>query len=350
MLNAIVDVAQPQNETTLDYAPGSPERGRIAETLRKLRAEELEIPLIIGGREVRTGRTADVHGPPRPRPPAGDLPHGRPAGSRSGRRRRARGLPALVAMPWEDRLAVFQKAADSLPAPTACASTRPPCSGRARTSTRPRSTRSAKLSTSCASTLDYAGRSSRTSPISGPGVWNRMEYRPLEGFVFAVTPFNFTAIGGNLACAPALMGNTVVWKPATTAVYSSYHLMKIFHEAGLPDGRDQLPAGPRKPARGRRCWSTPIWPACTSPGPPRSSGTSGEPWARTSTATAATRGWWARPAARTSCSPTRRPTRRPWRSPWCAAPSNTRGRSARRPRGPTSPRPSGRRCASGWWR
>jgi 1-pyrroline-5-carboxylate dehydrogenase len=244
MLNAIVDVAQPQNETTLDYTPGSPERGRIAETLRKLRAEELEIPLIIGGREVRTGRTAACTVPH-------DHGHRLATCHLAGPQEAAQAVAAArdasrhwIAMPWADRLAVFQKAADLIAGPHRMRINAATMLGQGK------NVYQAEID-AVGESADFlrfycwnAARLFASQPISGPGVWNQMEYRPLEGFVLAVTPFNFTALGVNLACAPALLGNTVIWKPASTAIYSSYHLMKIFHEAGLPDGVINFLPGP----------------------------------------------------------------------------------------------------------
>jgi 1-pyrroline-5-carboxylate dehydrogenase len=244
MMNAIVDVGQPTNEATLEYAPGSPERRRIATALQELRRQEIDIPLIIGGREVRTGRTA-----------ACTIPHDH--GHRlatchlAGPDEAARAVAAAAeaarqwaAMPWPDRLAVFQKAADLIAGPRRMLINAATMLGQGK------NVYQAEIDAACES-VDFlrfycwnAARMFAFQPISGPGVWNQMEYRPLEGFVLAISPFNFTALGVNLACAPAMLGNTVVWKPAGTAVYSAYHLMKIFHDAGLPDGVINFLPGP----------------------------------------------------------------------------------------------------------
>jgi 1-pyrroline-5-carboxylate dehydrogenase len=244
MLNAIVEVGQPKNETTLEYAPGSAERSRIAAALHELRQKEIDIPLIIGGREVRTGRTA-----------ACTIPHDH--GHRlatchlAGAEEAAQAVAAArqasrhwAAMPWADRLAVFQKAADLIADPHRMLINAATMLGQGK------NVYQAEIDAACES-ADFlrfycwnAARIFALQPISGPGVWNQMEYRPLEGFVLAISPFNFTALGANLAGAPALLGNTVIWKPASTAVYSAYHLMKIFHEAGLPDGVINFLPGP----------------------------------------------------------------------------------------------------------
>ena len=195
--------------------------------------------------------------------------------------------------------------------------------------------------------VEFMPRIYAEQPISSPGIWNRLEYRPLEGFVFAVTPFNFTAIGGNLSGAPALMGNTVVWKPASTAA-----LLGVLRDADLPGGRaarrrDQprLRPGPhdRRPrAREPRARGRPLHRLDR-----RVQRDVEHDRRRTSATTATTRGSSARRAARTSSSRTRAPTstRSPRRS--CAAPSSTRARSARPRRASTCPRTSGRSCASG---
>ena len=184
----------------------------------------------------------------------------------------------------------------------------------------------------------HARGSTRSSRSRRQGVWNRMEYRPLEGFVFAVTPFNFTAIGGNLPTAPALMGNTVIWKPASTACYSAHFLMQLLEEAGLPPGVINLVYGPARDDRRRRARAAATSPASTSPARPASSTACGRRSARTSTTTAPTRASSARPAARTSSSRTRRPTSTRSRRRSCAAASSTRARSARPRPASTCPR------------
>ena len=198
--------------------------------------------------------------------------------------------------------------------------------------------------------VEYLTRIYSEQPYSSTGVWNRMEYRPLEGFVFAVSPFNFTAIGGNLSSSPALMGNTVVWKPASTAAVSAYYVMRLFQAAGLPDGVDQprlrlrrghRESGTRKP-RARR---NPLHRLDR-----RLQRHVGDGRARTSARTATTRASSARRAGRTSSSRTRPPTPRQSRPPSSVARSSTRARSARRPHACTSPRTCGQRSRSAWSR
>jgi len=236
MLNAAITIDPPQNETTLAYAPGSPERRRISSTLSEFRSQEIDIPLIIGGREVRTGRTAACIVPH-------DHRHRLATYHMAGLEEAAlavdaarKGSKAWAAMAWADRLAIFLKAADLI------AGTHRMRINAATMLGQGKNVYQAEIDAACESAdflRFYCWNATRVfglQPISSAGVWNQMEYRPLEGFVLAISPFNFTALGVNLAAAPALLGNTVIWKPASSAVYSAYHLMQIFHEAGLPEG------------------------------------------------------------------------------------------------------------------
>ena len=197
--------------------------------------------------------------------------------------------------------------------------------------------------------VHFARQLLEQQPISSPGVWNRMEYRPLEGFVLAITPFNFTAIAGNLPSAPALLGNVVVWKPSPTQQLAAHYTMRLFEAAGLPPGVINLVTGDgaaissvalthRQLAGVHFTGSTAtfqhIW---------RSDRRAHRRLRRP------TRAWSARPAARTSSSRTRRPIRPRWSPGWCAARSSTRARSARRPRVPTSRARCGTAgCATTW--
>jgi len=244
MLNASFYIEPPQNEPVLSYGPGSPERRRISDVLSELSAKEIEIPLIIGGREVRTGRTADCVMPH-------DHGHRLAVYHLAGPQeiemavesaREAAG--AWAAMAWADRLAVFMKAAELIAGPHRMRMNAATMLGQGK------NIYQAEIEAACeaADFLRFycwnATRLFEQQPISSPGVWNQMEYRPLEGFVFAISPFNFTALGVNLTTAPALVGNTVIWKPASSAVYASYYLMQIYHEAGLPDGVINFLPGP----------------------------------------------------------------------------------------------------------
>ena len=244
MLNATVTIEPPVNETILSYGPGSPERQHISAALSDMRSREIEIPLIIGGREVRTGRTAACVVPH-------DHHHRLAVYHLAGPNEIALAVEAArqaagtwAAMDWGDRLAVFKKAAELLAGPYRMRINAATMLGQGK------NIYQAEIEAACESTdflrfyCYHAARLYGMQPDSAPGVWNQMEYRPLEGFVFAISPFNFTALGVNLASAPALLGNTVIWKPASSAVLSAYYLMQIYHAAGLPDGVINFLPGP----------------------------------------------------------------------------------------------------------
>jgi len=244
MLNAIVTIERPQSETTLAYGPGSPERRRISAALNELRSNEIEIPLIIGGREVKTGKTTACIVPH-------DHRHRLAVYHLAGPKETAMAVEAAheassawASMAWADRLTVFLKAADLIAGPHRMRINAATMLGQGK------NVYQAEIDAACES-ADFlrfycwnAARLFGLQPFSSAGVWNQLEYRPLEGFVFAISPFNFTALGVNLAAAPALLGNTVIWKPASAAVYSAYHLMQVFQEAGLPDGIINFLPGP----------------------------------------------------------------------------------------------------------
>jgi 1-pyrroline-5-carboxylate dehydrogenase len=235
-MNAIFPLAAPANEPVRAYAPGSPEKASLKHRLSEILSETVDIPLIIGGREVRTGDTVQAVCPH-------DHGHvlatfhqagaGEVAAAAEAARRAWRDWSETS---WDVRAAVLLRAAELLAGPW-----RDTLNG-ATMLNQSKTVHQAEIDSACELTdfwrfNPYFMRVLyQEQPWSHPGVWNRVDYRPLEGFVFAVTPFNFTAIGGNLPTAPALMGNTVLWKPASTAVLSGYYIMKLLAAAGLPDG------------------------------------------------------------------------------------------------------------------
>jgi 1-pyrroline-5-carboxylate dehydrogenase len=244
MLNAAITIEPPQNEPTLSYAPGSPERPRIRSALSDLRGREIEIPLIIGGREVRTGRTSACTVPHDHRHRLAVCHLAGPEEAAMAVEAAHRASAAWADMAWADRLAIFMKAADLIAGPRRMRINAATMLGQGK------NVYQAEIDAACES-ADFlrfycwnAARVFGLQPFSSAGVWNQLEYRPLEGFILAISPFNFTALGVNLAAAPALLGNTVIWKPASSAVYSAYHLMRIFHEAGLPEGVINFVPGP----------------------------------------------------------------------------------------------------------
>ncbi|HEX7180988.1 MAG TPA: aldehyde dehydrogenase family protein, partial [Thermoanaerobaculia bacterium] len=236
MSNAIFPVADPVNEPVRSYGPGSAEKKSLQKRLDEMLREEIEIPLIIGGREVRTGDTAKAVCPH-------DHGHVLATYHQAGEKEVNAAAEAAKEtwhdwseMSWEDRAAVFLRAADLLAGPW-----RDTLNGSTMLN-QSKTVFQAEIDAAC-ELIDfwrfnpyYMRKLYTDQPFSPPGVWNRVEYRPLEGWVFAVSPFNFTSIGGNLPTSPALMGNTVLWKPASTAVFSNYSIMKLLQAAGLPDG------------------------------------------------------------------------------------------------------------------
>src|SRR5690348_4778561 len=229
-------VPVPVNEPVKGYAPGSPEKKALKDRLKRMAKERIEIPLIIGGREVRTGETAQAVMPHDHRHVLADwhkasVTHVEQAIDAA---RAARTEWSNWA--WEDRAAVFLKAAELLATTWRSTINAATMLGQSKTVFQ------AEIDSAC-ELIDfwrynpyYAQELYGEQPVSTPAMWNQVDYRGLEGFVYAVTPFNFTSIGGNLPTAPALMGNTVIWKPASTAMLSAYYVMKLLEAAGLPPG------------------------------------------------------------------------------------------------------------------
>jgi 1-pyrroline-5-carboxylate dehydrogenase len=226
----------PRNEPVLGYAPGSPERKRLTEELERQASEVIEIPLVLGGKEVRTGRTADVVMPHKKRHVLAKvhLARAREVAQAIEAATRARG--AWQGLPWEERASVFLRAAELLAGPWRERVNAATMLGQSKTAHQAEIDAACEMIDFWRFNVHFAERLYAEQPESAPGCWNRLEHRPLDGFVLAITPFNFTSIGGNLPSAPALMGNTVVWKPATTAVLSNLQLMRLMEAAGLPAG------------------------------------------------------------------------------------------------------------------
>jgi 1-pyrroline-5-carboxylate dehydrogenase len=226
----------PQNEPVKSYAPGSPEREELRRRLQQMASEQIEAPLVIGGGEVRTDETFDAVMPH-------DKDHVLAKVHKGGSRHVEQAIKAAAdawedwhRTPWEDRAAIFLRAAELLSGPWRSTLNAATMLGQSKTAHQAEIDAACELTDFFRFNVQFMLRIYDEQPSSAPGTWNRMEYRPLEGFVFAVTPFNFTAISGNLPGSAALMGNTVVWKPASTAAYSAHYLMQLFQEAGLPAG------------------------------------------------------------------------------------------------------------------
>jgi 1-pyrroline-5-carboxylate dehydrogenase len=229
-------VPRPVNQPVRSFAPGSPERASLQKTLKEQSSRQIEIPLLINGKEVRTGRTSTAVMPHR-------HSHVLAKWHKAGAKEVEQAIRAAMAAhrewaswSFEDRAAVFLRAAELM------ATTRRDDVNAATMLNQSKTAHQSEIDAVCEAidflrfNVHFAQRIYRDQPLSAAGTWNQMDYRPLEGFVFAVTPFNFTAIASNLPAAPALMGNTVVWKCASATVYSNYGMARIFEEAGLPPG------------------------------------------------------------------------------------------------------------------
>jgi len=224
------------NEPVRDYLPGSPDRAELRLRLERMKAERLDIPVVIGGEEIRTGDTFEAVMPHEKGHVLADVHKAGPGEVERAIAASAEAWEDWHRVPWEERAAVFLRAADLLSGPWRATLVAATMLNQSKTA------HQAEIDAACETidfwrfNVEFMVRIYEEQPISSPGVWNRMEYRPLEGFVFAISPFNFTAIGANLTSSPALMGNSVLWKPASTAAYSSYWMLKLLEEAGLPPG------------------------------------------------------------------------------------------------------------------
>ncbi|MEX1203104.1 MAG: L-glutamate gamma-semialdehyde dehydrogenase [Ferruginibacter sp.] len=226
----------PANEPVLNYAPGSAEKKRLKDVLKELKSVKIDVPMYIGAEEVRTGKTVDIR-PPHERQHvlgqfhAGDASHVKKAINAA-----LKAKDKWANLSWENRANIFLKAADLL-----ASKYRPYINGTTMLG-QSKNVYQAEIDSACELidflrfNVHFLSEIYRQQPISGAGIYNRLEYRPLEGFVFALTPFNFTAIGGNLPASAAMCGNVVVWKCANTQVYSAQMFMRILKEAGLPNG------------------------------------------------------------------------------------------------------------------
>ncbi len=236
MQNGYFHIAQPVNEPVKNYAPGSPERKSLLDTYQKMYNEQIDIPMFIDGKEVRTGKMKAVTPPHDHGHVIGNYHLGGRAEVQQAIAAALKAKPAWEAMAWQERAAIFLKAGDLL------AGKYRDVLNAATMLAQSKNVYQAEIDSAC-ELIDFFRFNVynmttlyKEQPASVFGVWNRLSYRPLEGFVFALTPFNFTSIAGNLPTAPALMGNTVVWKPSNTQVYSAYFIMQLLREAGLPDG------------------------------------------------------------------------------------------------------------------
>jgi len=237
-------VPPPLNEPVRGYGPGSPEKASLKRRLAALASEEVEIPLVIDGREVRTGRKEAIVLPHDHRHRLGTFHQAGADEVAAAIAAAEKARPAWAALPWEQRAAVFLRAAEMLSTTHRDLANGSTMLGQSKTVHQAEIDSACELADFWRFNPWFVERIYAEQPLSAPNAWNRLEHRPLDGFVFAVTPFNFTSIAGNLPTAPAMLGNTVVWKPASTSVYSNWFLLKILEEAGLPPGVINFVPGP----------------------------------------------------------------------------------------------------------
>ncbi|SFB90791.1 1-pyrroline-5-carboxylate dehydrogenase [Parapedobacter composti] len=237
MLKGFFNVPEPVNEPVLSYAVGSNERGLLRQALESALSEEVDIPMYIGGKAVRTDHRVAIRPPHRHKHILGYYHYGDKSHVEAAIAAALSAKAAWESLPWEHRAAIFLKAADLIAGPYRYKLNAATMLGQSK------NVFQAEIDSAC-EIVDFLRFNvkymteiyAQQPPISPRGSWNRVEQRPLEGFVFALTPFNFTAIAGNLPTSAAMMGNVVVWKPANTQVYSAHVLMEVFREAGVPDG------------------------------------------------------------------------------------------------------------------
>jgi len=236
MPNGVFQIPIPQNEPIYSYAPGSPERAELKRELEEARAMQIEIPMIINGKPVLTDKKISIH-------PPHDLEHTLGYYFKGGKEVVQDAIAAALdarhawqAMSWEQRASIFLKAADLLAGPYRQKMNAATMLGQSKNPFQSEIDAVCELVDFLRFNVYYMQEIYELQPESVDGLWNRMDYRPLEGFILAVSPFNFTSIGGNLPTAPAMLGNTVVWKPAHTQIYSARVFMDILLEAGLPNG------------------------------------------------------------------------------------------------------------------
>jgi 1-pyrroline-5-carboxylate dehydrogenase len=224
------------NEPVLNYAPGSPERKALKQALERLRSMEHDIPMYIGSKEVHTDKKHELRPPHDHKHLLGTFSEGDSTHVTQAINAALEAKEKWASLPWEQRASIFLKAADLIAGPYRPYINAATMLGQSKNAYQAEIDAACELIDFLRFNVEFMREIYEEQPQSSRGMWNRMEYRPLEGFVFALTPFNFTAIAGNLPSAPAMMGNTVVWKPANTQVYAANMIMKVFKAAGLPDG------------------------------------------------------------------------------------------------------------------
>ncbi len=243
-MDAVTHPPQPVNEPVRSYAPGSPERAELAEAIARLADQEIELPMSIGGVESMAGGARfDVVQPHRYRARLGVSAHATAANVEAAIQASLAAAPQWAAMPFDERAAIFLRAAELLSTTWRQRLNAATMLGQSKTAQQAEIDAACELIDFLRFNVHFARQIQQIQPESTTGVWNRTDYRPLEGFVLAITPFNFTAIAGNLAAAPALLGNVVVWKPSPTQQLAAHLTMRLLQEAGLPPGVINLVTG-----------------------------------------------------------------------------------------------------------
>jgi len=224
------------NTEVLGYRPGSPEKADVLNQIQDLKSQQIEVPMVIDGKEVFTKSKGRLAAPHEIKHKLGSFAKGTAEHAKMAINAALRAKKDWMHMPWQDRAAIFLKAADLIEGPRRAYMNATTMMAQSKNIYQSEIDAIAEFADFLRYNALFASQIYDQQPDSNPGLWNQLQYRPLEGFVFAITPFNFTAISGNLPCAPALMGNTCVWKPAESQIYSAIAVMNILREAGLPDG------------------------------------------------------------------------------------------------------------------
>ncbi len=236
MSHGFFEVPAAYNEPIKDYAPGSPERKSLQKALEAFKSHQRDIPMIIGGEEIRTDEKLSIHPPHDHNHTLGHYYMGDASHVNMAIDAALAARPAWQSLSWEHRAAIFLKAADLISGPYRDKINASTMLGQSKNVYQAEIDAACEMADFFRFNVQFMVQIYKDQPISSKGIWNRVEQRPLEGFVYAITPFNFTSIAANLSAAPALMGNVVVWKPSETQIYSAAVIMDVFKEAGMPDG------------------------------------------------------------------------------------------------------------------
>ena len=236
MSNAFFQVPIAKNEPVLSYAPGSPEKAALQAAYKKLKSKAIDIPMTIGGKKVKTKDKVSIHPPHDHKHLLGHYNNGNASHIKKAIDAALKAKKDWENMAWQDRAAIFLKAADLLAGPYRAKMNAATMLAQSKNAFQAEIDAVCEFCDFLRFNAEFATQIYTEQPQSVKGIWNRMEFRALEGFIFAITPFNFTSIAGNLCAAPALMGNTIVWKPADSQIYSAAVIMEVFEAAGLPPG------------------------------------------------------------------------------------------------------------------